>query len=122
MAMFCFQNSDLKQMPRAELQRSYLYLEAGHCYCAAPHKAHTTYWRQANAIINMGAICRWNAGRGWIQPDLEDTLPIGHFQSQEGHCACLPMTHRLLLKGARKPLKYTHLNPCAFHQDPTLIF
>lgn len=99
---------------RAGLQRSYLYLEAGHCYCAAPHKAHTTYWKQANAINNMGAIHRWNAGRGWIQPDLEDTLPIGHCRVTGGLCARPPMTHRLLLKGAGKPLKCIHLNPYAF--------
>lgn len=84
LAMLCLQKTPILnkcQTARARLQRSYLYFEAGHCYCTAPYKAHTTYWKRANAINNTGAIHRWNAGRGWIQPDLEDILPTGYLQS-----------------------------------------
>lgn len=71
-----------RQTAHARLQRSYLYLEAGHCYCPAPYKAHTTCWKQANAINNTGAIRRWNAERGRIQPDLEDALHAEYVRSR----------------------------------------
>lgn len=103
-------------------QRSYLYLETGHCYCAAPHKAHTTYGKQANAINNMGAIHRWNAGRGWIQPDLEDTLPIGYLQSHRWP-VCMPACDtQTPVKGSRETIEMYTSQPLCLYQDPTLIF
>lgn len=110
------------QPARAGLQRSYLYLEAGHCYCAAPHKAHTTHWKEANAINNMGAIHRWNAGRGWIQPDREDTLPVGYLQSHRWP-VCMPAREtQTLAKGSRETFEVYASQPLCLHQDPTLIF
>lgn len=103
-------------------QRSYLYLETGHCYCAAPHKAHTTYGKQANAINNMGAIHRWNAGRGWIQPDLEDTLPIGYLQSHRWPL-CMPARDtQTPVKGSRETIEMYTSQPLCLYRDPTLIF
>lgn len=110
------------QPAHAGLQRFYLYLEAGHCYCAAPHKAHTTYWKQANAINNMEAIHRWNAGRGWIQPDLEDTLPTGHLQSHRWP-VCMPAHDtQTLVKGSRETFEVYASQSLCLYEDPILIF
>lgn len=110
------------QTARARLQRSYLYLEAGHCYCTAPYKAHTVYWKQANAINNTGASHRWNAGKGWIQADLEDTLPIGYLQSQRQSVYMPAHEAQTHVKESEEIIKAYASQPLCLYQDPTLIF
>ena len=110
------------QTTRARLQRSYLYFEAGHCYCTAPYKAHTAYWKQANAINNTGAIHRWNAGRGWIQPDLEDTLPIGYLQSHRQPVHMPAQKTQIHVKESREIIKAYASQSLCLYEDQTLIF
>lgn len=99
-----------------------MYLEAGHCYCTAPYKAHTTYWKQANAINKRRAIHRWNAARGWIQPDFEDALPTGYLQSHR-QPVCVPANETQTCgKESGEIIEAYASQPLCLYQDPTLLF
>lgn len=89
-------------------------------HCTAPSEAHRRYWKQANAINNIGAIHRWNAGRGWIEPDLEDALPRGYVQSQ-GQPVRMPAWGMLShVKENGKVITASQF--LCLDQDPALIF
>lgn len=45
---------------------------------------------------------------------LRTLCPLDICRVTGGLCACMPMTHRLLLKAAGKPFKCMHPNPYAF--------
>lgn len=118
LASLCLQKSPYQANARlhacATLRRSYLYFEAGHCYCTAPHKAHTAYWKQASIINNVGEFTGGTQGEDGFSQIVKTLCVLDAWDVTGSLYACLAVKDRPLLKRAGKSSEFMNLNPCAF--------